>query len=522
MKNHLILLVLVLFIAISPSVGQVTYTYPGGPIGVIYDGSLVEADYWDTVPKILSAGVGFSDIVGISAPMINQTTVMQAGGAWLTDITCGIDNVDFTSTSLVSQVQLIYIYQNEPWMLEDSVIGLDGLPIVFSWPVLSNTVDVTDFRFILNTGDTVTPYLAGMNPNYENNERNCVVIFGELANRLASSDPLARFPVRCEIVDDGTPLLLVGPNNQVVSAVGLSWETTTSPYDPDNGPRLVGAKLNHTGNAAEGEATNSNLFNNTLGSFPNDEFALYGGGDFRLRVLTSGGFSPDGVRPVKPTDYERFFRIHAIAPDNSTMLLEKTDTAYNVKGGTLTILGLADLGQSQGTYDDCYDEDKDNYIDIILEGDEAAARNITHIEIPSLAGGYDAFYNPGGPGTTPFPGVAYTSPGPSDLEPVLMALDNPMRVNGDSTLFLDTTLISSVSGFKPKVNVQVYPNPFNQQITIQGSTGHETIILRNAIGQQVYQGSHVTSISTADYPSGLYFLEVINDDNREVLKLIKQ
>ena len=35
-------------------------------------------------------------------------------------------------------------------------------------------------------------------------------------------------------------------------------------------------------------------------------------------------------------------------------------------------------------YDDCYAEDRDNYIDIILVGDEAAARNITHVEIPSL------------------------------------------------------------------------------------------------------------------------------------------
>ena len=28
------------------------------------------------------------------------------------------------------------------------------------------------------------------------------------------------------------------------------------------------------------------------GSLPNDEFALYNEGDFRLRVLTSGGFPP--------------------------------------------------------------------------------------------------------------------------------------------------------------------------------------------------------------------------------------
>ena len=82
-------------------------------------------------------------------------------------------------------------------------------------------------------------------------------------------------------------------------------------------------------------------------------------------------------------------------------------------------------------YDECYDEDLDNYIDIILAGDEEAARSITFVEVPGLTGGYDAFYNPGGPGRTPFEGVTYTEPGPSDLEPVIIALDDPMRVTYD-------------------------------------------------------------------------------------------
>jgi hypothetical protein len=57
-----------------------------------------------------------------------------------------------------------------------------------------------------------------------------------------------------------------------------------------------------------------------------------------------------------------------------------------------------------------------------------AMRNITHVEVPSLSGGYSAFYNPGGPGTTPYPDAIYTAPGPPDLEHVIMALNNPMRV----------------------------------------------------------------------------------------------
>jgi hypothetical protein len=95
-------------------------------------------------------------------------------------------------------------------------------------------------------------------------------------------------------------------------------------------------------------------------------------------------------------------------------------------------LGKAEDHETGIYYDDCYIEDRDNYIDIILVGDEAAARNVTFVEIPSLDGGYRAFYNPGGPGPEPFEDVRYAAPGPPDLEPVVIALDDPMRVTRDA------------------------------------------------------------------------------------------
>lgn len=54
---------------------------------------------------------------------------------------------------------------------------------------------------------------------------------------------------------------------------------------------------------------------------------------------------------------------------------------------------------------------------------------VTFVEIPSLEVGYRAFYNPGGPGPERFERVRYTAPCPPDLEPVLIALDHPMRVD---------------------------------------------------------------------------------------------
>lgn len=254
-----------------------------------------------------------------------------------------------------------------------------------------------------------------------------VVVFDDLGNRGGKDDPDDRFIVRLDIVEDDTPLTLVGPDGDV-SAVGLSWETDRSAYDA--GPVLVGAKLNHVDDEPAGE-TGVPFFGGDY--LPNDEAALYDEGDFRLRMLTTGGFSEDGVTGVKPDDFETFFRVHATGVDGEPVLLTEVGTDYQVQGGTLRVVGLSDLGQVEdpaaGVHnDDCYVEDRDNYIDVILVGDEAAARGITHLEIPALEGGYSAFYNPGGPGPEPFPEVTYNAPGPPDLQPVLIALDDPMRV----------------------------------------------------------------------------------------------
>lgn len=390
-----------------------------GPLAELHDGQLVAADYWADEPLILSAGMGFDNIIGL--PEVNAETVEEAGGSWYGSVTCTSGEAPatgaFTSAASSQQVGLLY----KGFSDYD-----DGLPIVFSWPVATETVDLTDFRFTLNTGETVFPNSIGMWPNWELNERNTVVAFGDFGNRGLSSEDDAVFPVRLDIVEDDTPLLLIGPGGQEFNAVGLSWETDTTPYD--SGPKLVGAKLNHVGEEPLGEGGVRII------DFPNDELALYDEGDFRIRVLTTGGFSPDGVTGLRPDMFEDFFRVHVNGADGETVLLEEVGVEYAVAGGSLRVIGMSDLGPREDPdegvfYDDCYTEDRDNYIDIILVGDEGAARNITFVEIPSLEGGYRAFYNPGGPGPEPFEGVRYTATGPPDMEPVIIALDDPMRVD---------------------------------------------------------------------------------------------
>ena len=391
-----------------------------------FNGELSSADYWGAEPKILSAGMGFDNIIGVNE--ISEEAALEAGGAWYGSVVCtsGEEPSDANRTSMATAAGVSNV--SKGYADFD-----DGLPIVFSWPVATETADVSDFQFTLNTGEVVFPNAVTLLPNWELNERNTIVAFGAFGNRGKPSESDAVYPVRLDIVEDATPLLLVGPGGQEFNAVGLTWTSPdTTGYGA--GPILVGAKLNVVETIPSGEG-GLPLIEQNSAAMPNDEVSLYGAiADFRIRVLTSGGFSPDGITGLHPDDYEDFFRIHARGVNGETVLLESTEQDYSVDGGMLRVLGLSDVGQAIDEengifYDDCYSEDRDNYIDIILSGDLDAARSVTYVEIPSLAGGYRAFYNPGGPGPEPFEGVRYTEPGPADLEPVIIAIDDPMRVS---------------------------------------------------------------------------------------------
>ncbi len=388
---------------------------------------LIDADMWSTQPNMFAAGLGFTGIVGVPGISTTDLTtseqrVRAAGGAWNTISCAAGETPPLSAYTSASTPQAVAFSFGGP------VTTAAGLPVEFSWPVRPSTLDAQDFRVTLSNGRTVVPLQAAVYPNAEYNERSTVVLFGNFGNRLAPPNRGAVFPVKTRVVLDSTPLQLVGPGGRLVSAVGMSASSSTTPYGRSSnpskrpGPHLVAAKL--TRMSARGEGAPKPF----TGALPNDGVTLYGSAaKFRLRVFTSGGFSPDGVRAVFPTEFSRYFRLRVRGSNGRTLLLTKPNVNYRVPGGVIRILGLADLGHKQASYDDCYVEDKDNQIDIVLDGDKAAMRRITAVEIPAT-GHYSPFYNPGGPGNNPTRGVRYTSPGPSQIQPVLDALGNPMQV----------------------------------------------------------------------------------------------
>ncbi len=415
--------------------------------------------------------MGISGMNGTDAA--SQQIAFDNNVAWnnLGDLTSATQRA-YTSAISTDTVQRIYGVD-----LEKN----DNIPIVFTWPLIPTTANPSDFQVILNTGAIVTPAIASFLPNSEYNERQTVVITGEFGNRLTPGLEGAIYPISVATVLDSTPLEMLGASGPV-SAVGLTIDSL-NPYVEGNGPKLVAAKLTRMSNLGEGApiwlATNQN----------NSGSDLYGNqAQFRLRVYTSAGFSPDGIASLLPTEFSRYFRLQAQDQNGQTINLTQTGIDYEISGfGVVRVVGLADLAAAQDTYDLTYIEDHDNYYDIILAGDEAAIGQIKRVEMPS-AGNYSPVYNPGGPGNDPENGP----PGPFTVP------SSPHSINVQNTL-QQSSQVSYV-----EVDGSVMRNPFSSTPIGQNlglavkdlATGHEIYKYVDPDGKNFY-GSFPAVTDTA-------------------------
>ncbi len=459
----------------------------------------LSADFYGDQPRIITANYGFDGYISVAGLQGTgadaQAAAYQYGVAWeLIDPALGASPRAYYSATGASAFQSTYGF---------AASQLDTIPVVFSHPVLGDTLNPQDFRILLNTGEIVTPITSSFSPNSEFNERQTVVLSGDWGNRILPGESGSRYPVSVTVVDDGSPLQLV-TSAGLVSAVGLTVESL-NPYVAGNGPRILAAKLNAYSDLGEG---NPGWLASSTANSGSD---LYGEqAKYRLRIYTSAGFSSDGISSILPTDFSRFFQLLAKDDRGSDVLITQSGVDYNIGGfGSVRVVGLADTGLFQSSYDISYVEDHDNQYDIILSGDLAAVERLQSIRMPS-GEGYSPVYNPGGPGNDPGnnPPVPFT----------VASSDQTIEITND---FQHSSFVSYIEIDGPVARDAVSGQPIGTLMGLavhDSSTNHDIYEYVDPTGRRFYtsfkvsplisaQGNDATKLSplingTADYDSG--------------------
>ena len=405
------------------------------------------ADIFDSTPKILTANYGFDGYMGVPGMSTTGTDSATQQAATSNNVAWEYIN----STLYPNAAQRAYTSGASASGVESgygiAMTQADTIPVVFSMPVLPTTVNTTDFAVTLNDGSVVTPLAISMMPNLEFNERQTVVLDGYFGNRILPGNPGAQYPVSVTIVNDGTPLQLLTTTGPV-SIVGAT-VASANPYVTGNGPKLVAAKLNRFSDLGEGAPIG-------LGgtSLRNSGSDLYGSdAEYRLRLYTSAGFSPDGIASLMPSEYGSYFRLRARDENNNLIPLTLAGQDYMIGSfGRIRVVGLADLTKVTPE-NPAYVEDHDNYYDIILKGDLAAMGRLVDVQMPS-SGSYKAVYNPGGPGNN--------SEGQLDSSTTIP--EGPFTVpSSDHTIAITNDLNGSLVATYVETGAAVMRDPFSGQ-----------------------------------------------------------
>lgn len=447
----------------------------------------LNADLFRDTPSLITGNYGFEGYIGIPGMTGTDASSQQIAAsynvAWNTlDPSLNASQRAYTSGVSTNNAASVYGV---------NLLQADTMPLVFSHPLLPTRLNGTDFVVSLSDGSRVTPQVAAFLPNLEFNERQTVVISGEFGNRLQPGEPGALYPVSVTVVNDGSPLELLTATGPL-SAVGLS-VASANPYVEGNGPTLVAAKLNRLSNLGEGGPIGV-----SIASQNNSGLDLYGSAaQYRLRLYTSAGFSPDGIASLLPSEFSRYFILEATAADGSTITIDTANTSVQIGDfGSITVLGLADLAQAGTTENAAYVEDHDNYYDIILAGDAAAIARLSRVRMPSSEGD-QAVYNPGGPGNDPDADGA--APGPFTV------------ASSDQSIAITQDTDSSRLATFVEVDGSVLRNPFDARpignllgVAIEDTaTGQRIHAFSDPQGLRFYASFAAATDQATDLPDGL-------------------
>jgi hypothetical protein len=142
-------------------------------------------------------------------------------------------------------------------------------------------------------------------------------------------------------------------------------------------------------------------------------------------------------------------------------------------------------------------------------------------------GSYTLTASPSG-GTFSGPGVTGNSFSPSaagnGTHQIVYTFTDANGCDGADTINIDVTPCVGINENGALSGVEVYPNPFNEMIVINITEGTSQIRIMNALGAVIYDqkmNSGRNEISTSEFASGVYFVEVMNANGTATVKLVK-
>jgi len=102
--------------------------------------------------------------------------------------------------------------------------------------------------------------------------------------------------------------------------------------------------------------------------------------------------------------------------------------------------------------------------------------------------------------------------------------ENSTHKNGEVaysyTISSSTTNIGD--SFNQLKEIQCYPNPFTNKISLKNITGEENYLLINTMGQEIWSGKQIEQQDFSNLLPGLYFLNIKFKNSKQIIKLIKQ
>lgn len=385
---------------------------------------IVNSNLYSNEPKIISAG-GFSFLQAVM--ILNKKNVVETEGNWNDFLDPNTDNFRAITTS------------GEPRgyygsLFSTTATKFDNIPICFSFPILPSSVDSTQFLIQLNNGMYIKPLKFTFSPNTKFNEKQCIVVCGYFNNKITSG-PNAIYPITLSIVEatNGKRMMAVGPNG-LYDMTGKTVNCSNPYSEPLEIASAILTKYNLPGiyNYLGDIGCGINKIEDS-----NSSYELYGNdAEYRIRIFTKGGYSPNGIISMFPNYYEKYFYLQHKNPITGEITdLKKSNYKYLFDNCTkyVEIIGLADLGIKQSSYNQTYIEDHDNQIDIVLKGDQSVVENIFSLIVPSDGNEYTKFYNPGGPGPTPIENIIYTMPSEYQKIDIINNIENPNSVSWINT-----------------------------------------------------------------------------------------